>query len=193
MKTVFGTIAAAMVAALVSAPAHADLMTDVAALQNATVIQAQTRAGLNWHVGDKADYKLDIGGFIQGTSHNFVREATDTGFWMEQDMAIAGQNQKVEVLLNKSTGQIEKLLVNGQEQSIPKSDQKVLEMHKDHITVAAGSFDCIYAKIQNQSDQKITEAWINPKVVPMSGILKALSDSEYGKVTEEATSMEFGH
>lgn len=192
MKKFFGAIAVAMVAVAVSGPAHADLIGDIAALQNATVIEARL-SGLNWHVGDKASYKLDIGGFIKGTSNNFVREDTGSGFWMQQDMDLTIQKQKVEILINKSSGQIEKLLVNGQEQSIPKSDQKVLEMHEDHVTVAAGSFDCIYAKIQDNSNQQITEAWINPKVVPMTGILKAVADSQFGKVNQEATSMEFAH
>ena len=193
MTKFFGLIAAAMVAVAISAPARADVMAEMTALQNATMLDARINAGLNWHVGDKASYKISIGGFINGTSNNIVREDTGTAFWMVQDMDLQIQKQKVEALINKSTGQIEKLLVNGQEQSVPKSDQKVLEMHEDHITIAAGAFDCIYAKIQDNSNQQITEAWINPKIVPMTGVLKAISDSQFGKVNQEATSFEFAH
>jgi hypothetical protein len=195
MTKVFSLIAAAMVAVSLSTQAHASLTADVSAnvqnLQTTIKVQMQLAAGLNWHVGDKASYALDIGGFIKGTSNNFVREDIGTAFWMEQDMDLSGQTQKVEALVNKSTGQVEKLLVNGQAQDVPKSDTEVLEMHEAKITVQAGTFDCVYAKIRDKGDQKITEAWINPKIVPMSGILKAIADSQYGKVTQEVTSMSF--
>jgi hypothetical protein len=193
MTKFFGLLAAALVAVAISAPASAmtsELNSKIIALQNATMLEAQL-LGLDWHVGDAANYKLSIGGFINGTSNNIVREDTGTGFWMVEDMDLQIQKQKAEILINKSTGQIEKLLVNGKEQSIPKSDQKVLEMHEDHVTIAAGSFDCIYAKIQDNSNQQITEAWINPKIVPMTGVLKSVSDSQFGKVNQEATSFSF--
>jgi hypothetical protein len=192
MTKFFGMIAAALAAVTVSSAARADVAFDASALQNATMLEAGLRQGLNWHVGDKASYSLNIGGFIKGKSDNIVREDTGTAFWMVQDMDLMIQKQKVEALINKSTGQIEKLLVNGQEQSVPKSDQQILEMHEDHVTVAAGSFDCIYAKIQDKANNNyITEAWINPKAVPMSGMLKAIADSQLGKVNQELTSMSF--
>lgn len=192
MKQLFGMLAAAMVAGTLSTPAHAEI--DVKALQTNLQIQAlANRSGLNWHIGDKANYSLDIGGFIKGTSNNFVREDTGTDFVMEQDMVLMGQNQKIEAWVNKSNGQIDKLLANGQEQSVPKSDVEIVDTHEDHITVAAGAFDCIYAKIRDKSDGKITEAWINPKAVPMTGVLKALADSQMGKVDQEATSMSFAN
>jgi hypothetical protein len=191
MTKFFGVLAAAFMAVALSSPARADAGFDAAALQNATMLDAGLRQGLNWHVGDKASYSLNIGGFIKGTSDNLVREDTGTSFWMVQDMNLMIQKQKVEALINKSTGQIEKLLVNGQEQSVPKVDQQILEMHEDHVTVAAGTFDCIYAKIQDKSNQQITEAWINPKAIPMSGVLKAIADSQLGKVNQELTSFSF--
>jgi hypothetical protein len=173
----------------VSAGANANV--DVQSLQVAALVQANYFTGLEWKVGDTADYSIDMGGFIKGTSHNFVREETATGFWMQQDVDLMIQKAKVEVLLNKSTGQIEKLLMNGQEQSIPKNNIEIVEMKESRITVAAGTFDCIYAKIRDKGDGKISEAWINPQVVPMSGTLKAISESQFGKVVQEAKSMQF--
>ena len=163
------------IAALVgfSAPAQANV--DVHAMQVTAMVQAQYFSGLNWKTGDTADYKVDMG-FIQGSSHNFVREETATGFWMQQDVDLMIQKSKVEALLNKSTGQIEKLLVNGQDQSVPKNNMEVVEMKESHVDVAAGSFDCIYAKLRDKGDGKITEAWINPQAVPMSGMLKAIAE-----------------
>jgi hypothetical protein len=162
-------------------------------LQTQTMAQAQFASGLNWKVGDQADYTVSIGGFINGTSHNFVREDIGASLWMVQDMdlGVAGK-QMVEVLIGKATGKIEKLLVAGKEQTPPDAaDQEVLEMHEDNVTVPAGSFPCIYVKIKSKKEGSIQEQWINPQTVPMSGLLKALADSQIGKVTQEATKFSF--
>lgn len=190
MTKIIGLFTAAMVAVGLSTTAKADISSDILALQQATIVQAAA-GGLNWRVGDKASYSVQLGGFIKGKSDNFVREDTGTGFWMVQDMDLMIQKSKVEILINKSTGQIEKLLVDGKEQSVPKSDQEILEMKESQITVPAGTFQCIYAKIKEKSDGKITEAWINPKIVPMSGLLKAIGESQFGQVIQEATSFSF--
>ncbi|MEK7355863.1 MAG: hypothetical protein AAB250_05410 [Bdellovibrionota bacterium] len=183
---IFGPIAAALIA-VGAAQAQATIGFDVGQLQVQALVEAQATQGLNWKVGDQADYSVDIGGFIKGTSHNFVREDTGTELWMVQDMDLgfAGK-QKVEVLFDKATGQIKKMLANGQEQEIPDNkDVEIVEMKEDHLKVAAGEFDCIYAKIKNKKDGSIQEAWINPQEVPMSGLLKALADSQFGKVVQE--------
>ncbi len=193
MTKFFGLIASAMVAFSVSSQARADYQVDVAALQASTMLEAKATAGLNWTVGDKASYALKLmGGMIKGTSNNIVREDTGTHYWMVQDMDLMGQKQKAEAMLNKQTGAIEKLLVNGQEQKVPDAgEQEILEMKEANVTVAAGTYDCIYAKIKNKSDGKITEAWINPQAVPMTGMIKAIADSQLGKVEQELTSAEF--
>ena len=194
MSKFFGLIAAALVA--VSTQAKADSQIDFTAmaknLQVQTLVSAKLN-GLNWKVGDQADYTVVIGGFINGKSHNFVREDIGTSLWMVQDMDLgfAGK-QLVEVLINKTTGAIEKMLVGGKEQTIPDAkDTEIVDMHEDKVTVPAGSFDCIYAKIHSKKDNTFQEAWINPQVVPMSGLLKALADSQFGKVTQEATAFAF--
>ncbi len=189
MKSMLAAIAGLVIALASSQAAQAQINIDE--LQLALSVQASTRAGLNWKVGDRASYNLDMGGFIKGKSENSVREETATGFWMVQDVDLMIQKQKIEALVNKTNGQIEKLLVNGQEQSLPKKDTEIVEMKESSITVAAGSFECIYAKIRDKSDGKITEAWVNPKVVPMAGMLKAVADSQFGKVVQEVTSMQF--
>jgi len=183
---VLGLIAAAVVA-VGAAQAQASSLFDAQQLQIRTMVQAQAFAGLKWKVGDQADYSLDIGGFIKGTSHNFVREVGANDMWMEQDMDLGMMGkQKIEIDLDPNSGQIKKILANGQEQQIPDAkDAEIVEMKEDHITVAAGAFDCVYAKIKSKKDGSIQEAWINPQVVPMEGMLKALADSQFGKVTQE--------
>lgn len=144
---------------------------------------------LKWKVGDKANYSISIGGFINGTSDSFVREVLTNEIWVQQDMDLgfAGK-QKIEILFDRATGQVKKLLADGKEQSLPDaSNVEIVETKEDRITVPAGTFDAIYAKIRNKSDNTIQEAWINPQEVPINGMVKALADSQFGKVTQELT------
>lgn len=191
MSKVYGLMMAALTAVVMASPARADVNVAelVTGFQNSTVVQAMT-AGLDWRVGDKASYKLS-NILLNGTIDAFVREDTGTAYWMQQDMKVMGQAQKVEVLLNKSTGQIEKLLVNGKEEQVPASNVEIVEMKEANVTVPAGTFDCIYAKIKNKDDGKISQAWINGKVAPMTGQLKAVAESQFGEIIQEATSFQF--
>lgn len=181
-----GLIAAALIA-VGAAQSQASVGFDASQLQTQALVEAQLLQGLKWKVGDQADYSVTIGGFIKGSSHNFVREDLGSELWMVQDMDMGFMGkQKIEILFDKATGQIKKMLANGQEQQIPDNkDVEIVEMKEANITVAAGTYDCIYAKIKNKKDGSIQEAWINPQAIPMSGLLKALADSQFGKVTQE--------
>lgn len=192
MSKFMGLLAAALMAVGIASPARAELVVDVQSLQQAFTTEAAL-VGLNWNVGDKASYKISIGGFINGTSENYVREDTGTAFWMVQDMNMGMMGkQKIEILLNKSTGQIEKILANGQEQQIPSaSDVEIVDMKESHIRVAAGEFDCVYVKVKDKKSGQVQEAWMNPQAVPMSGTLKSLGQSQLGQVTQELTSFQF--
>jgi hypothetical protein len=187
----FGMIAAALITCG-AAQSQASIGFDANQLQAQAMVEAQLLQGLNWKVGDNADYSVNIGGFIKGSAHNFVREDNGTELWMQQDMDLGFMGkQKIEILFEKATGQIKKMLANGQEQSIPDNkNMEIEEMKEDRIKVAAGEFDAIYARIKNKEDGSIQEAWINPQAVPMSGLLKALADSQFGKVTQELNKFE---
>ncbi len=156
-------------------------------------IQTKVSAlGLKWKVGDTADYKMNIGGFIDGTIHSYVREDNGTEIWVQQDAAIMGQNQKIEILFEKATGQVKKILADGKDQAIPDaSNLEVVDQKEDQVTVPAGTFKAIYVKIKNKSDGKTQEAWINPQDVPINGMVKALADSQFGQVTQELTAKTF--
>lgn len=146
-----------------------------------------------WVVGDKADYKVSIGGFINGTMNTYVREEVTEGFWIVQDMDLgfAGK-QKVEMLIDHA-GQILQLLVNGQKQDIPnQDDQEIIEMDESSVTVPAGTFDAIYVKVRNKKDNSESEAWINPEAVPVMGLVKQLANSQLGPVNVELTAYERG-
>ncbi len=161
----------------------------VAELQNNTITQniLDGRA-LDWKVGDTNNYKLNIGGAFNGTMVMNVRSKTEEGIWVDQDINVAGQQQKAETLFDANSGAIKKMLVNGKEQSIPENDQEIESVTQEKITVAAGTFDCLHAVLVNKKDQSKSDAWVNPQVIPISGALKMISPSQFGKVTMELTS-----
>lgn len=144
--------------------------------------QARTQ-GLDWKVGDTASYAVDMG-FIKGSMVSSVRSVANDGIWMEQnvDLGFAGK-QKMEMLIDPNTGETKKLLVNGKEQQIPKQDIEVIEIKEASVTVPAGTFDCIHARLKNKEDNSEINAWINPQLIPMSGLLKQVAPSQFGKVT----------
>lgn len=184
---IFGLVAAALVGA-VSSPAQAEIPLDVHTLQLQAMVEAQLQ-GLNWKVGDRTSYKLS-GGIINGKVEGQVREETATGFWVQQDMDMGFLGkQKVEILYNKNTGAVEKLLVNGKEEKIPSQDSiEVIEMKEARVRVPAGEYDAIYVKIKDKENNQEQEAWLNPKEIPVSGMLKSIANSPLGKITQELTS-----
>ena len=148
--------------------------------------------GLKWKVGDTADYKLDAG-FISGKIHSFVREDNGSEIWIQQDMDLgfAGK-QKVEILFDKATGQVKKILAEGKEQTLPDaSNLEMVETKEDRVTVPAGTFDAIYAKIKDKKEGTTQEAWINPQEVPINGVVKVLAESQFGPVKQELTAKSF--
>lgn len=162
-------------------------------LIQAVQIQSQVSTmGINWKVGDKADYKMS-GGFISGTVKSFVREVSGSDVWVQQDMDLGFLGkQKVEILFDAATGQVKKILANGQEQQLPStSNIEVVDTHEDRVTVPAGTFDAIYAKIKDRDSGDLQEAWINPQEVPITGMVKAIADSQFGKITQELTAKSF--
>lgn len=164
----------------VAAPSAVEVL---ATIQQAAIMDQAQTMGLDWKVGDRADYSIDMG-FLKGTLVMSVTSIGADGIWMLQDadLGFAGK-QKIEVLMDPNTGEIKKMLVNGKEQAPPKQDVEVIEVKEDKITVPAGTFDCIHARLKNKEDNTEINAWINPQVVPMSGLLKQVAPSQFGTVT----------
>lgn len=164
----------------VAAPSAVEVITQVQ--MPAIMDQAQT-LGLDWKVGDSASYNIDMG-FIKGSMVMSVRSVGAEGIWMDQDMDLgfAGK-QKVETLIDPNTGEIKKMIVNGKEQAPPKQDIEVIEIKEDKVTVPAGTFDCIHARLKDKENNNEINAWINPQLIPMSGLLKQVAPSQFGNVT----------
>lgn len=173
----------------VSAQAYNTVAESLFAAQLPQIQDSVVTEGLNWVVGQENNYKLNMGGFLNGTMKMSVREIGADGAWLVQDVDLSIQKQKVEVLIDLNNGQIKKMIVNGKEQAPPKADYEVVETKEDHITVPAGAFDVIYMKVKDKANNNaISEQWINPRDIPISGMAKSLADSQLGKVTIELTS-----
>ncbi len=176
-------VAAAM---MIGLQAHANLTQ----VESTVLVNVLTKPALFddlFTVGDSADYNLS-GGILNGTVHMFVRELAAQGWWVEQDIKLAMLgDQKAEALYDKDSGKVIKLIVNGKEQAPPdQSKMKVIQSHKDKITVPKGEFDCMYLKIHDDAQNNDTEVWINAKI-PVARMLKQLSQSQIGPVTLELT------
>ncbi|MEQ1722236.1 MAG: hypothetical protein ABL930_03610 [Pseudobdellovibrio sp.] len=182
-------IIAATLAVSVSAQAHNTLGEAIFASQQAQIQASVVAQGLNWTVGQENNYKLNMGGFINGTMKMYVREIIADGIWLVQDIDLSVQKQKVEVLIDPANGQIKKMLVNGKEQEPPKTDMEIVDQKEDRITVPAGTFDVIYLKIKDNANKgQTSEQWVNPRDIPLSGMAQSKADSQLGKVTIQLTS-----
>lgn len=178
-------VAAALV--VTSAAQATESIASVIFKSQASQIQEVIRTqGLNWQVGDTNNYKLNMAGFINGTMKMYVREISADGIWMNQDVDLMGQKQVVEILIDPNTGEIKKMIVNGKEEQIPDSNPEIVDQKEATVTVPAGTFKAIYLKLKE--DNKFSEAWLNPRDLPLSGMIKSIADSQLGKVTIELTS-----
>ena len=143
----------------------------------------ETQNVIEWKKGDTNSYNLDMG-FIQGSMVQTVRDITSEGMWVDQnmDLGFAGK-QTASQLIDPATGEIKKMIVNGKEQEVPKNESEVIEVTESSITVPAGTFECLFAKIKDKKSGDITQAWINPEKVSVGGMLKIIQPSQFGNVT----------
>lgn len=153
--------------------------------------QAQA-AGINWAIGDACHYNLSMAAFIQGKLDVIVREKNADGYWLDQhvDMGFLGK-QTMSVLIDPNTGAIKKVIVDGKEQAPPEQgEMEVIEVKESKITVPAGTFDAVYFKVHDKKQNQDTEQWVNPKLIPISGMLKSIGQSQMGEVITELVSFE---
>lgn len=181
-------IAALGLAVTVQAQAAPTIFDVVRNTQQVSIMDQARTQGLDWKVGDQNDYNLDMG-FIKGSMVMKCREISADGIWMDQDMDLgfAGK-QQASMLIDPNTGEIKKMLVGGKEQEVPKQNIEVVEVKEANITVPAGTFDCIHARLKDKDNGQETNAWINPEKVPLSGMLKTIQPSQFGEINVELKS-----
>jgi hypothetical protein len=183
----FKSILAGVVLAFgVSASANT-IFDDLVNLQQQAIQSQVGIQELTWQVGDSANYNINMG-FISGTMVMKVSSVTADGIWMDQDMDLGmmGQ-QKVQTLIDKNTGAIKKMIVNGQEQQPPAQDIEVVSTNQEKVTVPAGTFDSMHVVARDKNQSGDINVWMNPLIVPMSGMLKQVAPGQLGEVTVECT------
>jgi hypothetical protein len=184
-KTILATLGLA-----VSLSAQANTVGSLAYQINQAVLgDVEAQSPFKFVVGDEANYKLNMGGFIQGTMKMKVKAVQTDEVTITQDMSLMGQNQNCEQVLNPNTGEVKKFQCNGQDQNAGDAgDVEVVETKEDTVKVPAGSFVCLYIKAKQKSSGQFVEQWVNPKDVPVFGLVKTIAPSQLGQVVVELTS-----
>lgn len=169
--------------------AKAATFTNSLALFAAKGVLANVEAmGLNLKEGDNCMYALDMGGFLKGTMDMGVDKIVPEGVWLHQNLDMMIQKSKVQILLDPNTGEIKKMIVDGKEQTPPKSDIELVETKEETITVPAGTYTCVYFKAKDKTQNQEVQQWINMKEVPVMGMVKSIMQSQFGPVTIELQS-----
>jgi hypothetical protein len=146
----------------------------------------------NWKKGDEAKYNIRLGGFGRGTMVMSVMDIVSEGVWIQQlvDLGFLGR-QDIRQLIDPQTGEVKKTIVNGQEQAPDaNSEIEVIETRDENVTVPAGTFYCMYIKLKITNSQGVTnsENWVNPRQVPVMGLVKMVAQTQVGALNAELTS-----
>lgn len=184
-------LALGVLASTVSMAAEFSALDLVRSLQQSTMDQARTTA-IEWAVGDACHYDLSIASFIKGKLDIVVREKSAEGYWLDQnaDLGFAGK-QSASMLIDANTGAVKKILVDGKEQPIPdQNDMEVIEVKESSVTVPAGTFEAVYFKVHDKKQNQDIEQWVNPKLIPISGALKSIGQTQMGPLVTELVSFE---
>lgn len=146
---------------------------------------------INWKVGDTASYKIDLGGFLKGSSVKTVTQDEGTALWVVQNMDLMIQKQKVEILISKADGKVLKTIVNGKEQTMPEDPIEIISQDYESVTVPAGTFEAIHIVAKSKQIEKI-EIWANPRDTVMDGAIKQKIKTQGMDVVMELTSFKRG-
>lgn len=163
-----------------SAPTVVEVLHNI---QHQSILSQVEAKALDWKVGDTNNYNIDMG-FIKGSMVMSVRSVGADGIWMDQkmDLGFAGK-QEIQTLLDPNTGEVKKMIVNGKEQTPPTQNVEVIEVKEDRVTVPAGTFDAVHARLKDLDQNQEINVWINPQQIPLSGMLKTIQPSQLGNVT----------
>jgi hypothetical protein len=191
MKSLFGALGAtaSFIAAVLASPlaAHAQ---DVVTLEQIQMQElAVTSATLNvidWKVGDNQDYKVTLGFGMQGKMHKEVVREEGNAVWIKQYLSLQSTEDNTEILIDRESGKILKLIRNGKEEKIPDGKLEIISTNNEVIEVPAGKFKAIHV-VGKSKDIKKFEAWISPREIAMDGQAKVIVDQGMMTVTMELT------
>ena len=134
---------------------------------------------------------MKITQFDAGKMTKEVTSDEGDSLWVRQEAKLMNQNEVIEMLISKSDGQVLKLIRNGKEEEVPKSDLEIISQDYTEVTVPAGTFDAIHI-VANTKDIKNLEVWANPSLVVMDGTLKQIIPTGLFTLTAELTSFTAG-
>ncbi|MFK8137348.1 MAG: hypothetical protein AB8E15_03215, partial [Bdellovibrionales bacterium] len=156
---------------------------DFTTVETANQLQVMAKTtGLNWVAGDNTVHNINMG-FIPGTNNTTVRSVDGSMAWLVSDIDLMIQKQKAEILIDLSTGEIKKLIVNGEEQDPPQAgNMEIISAEEAKITVPAGTFDAIHLKIKDVDKNEVSQTWINMDEIPINGAAKMIQPSQMGEV-----------
>lgn len=138
---------------------------------------------IDWKIGDYQDYKVTIGGFgLEGTMHKEVFGEEGNGVWVRQDLNLTIQRDKTEVLYDRETGKVLKLVRNGKEEKLPDSDIELIDQKRETIEVPAGKFDVMHITAKSK-DVKQIDVWMNPRKISLDGAAKMAMQQESIQIT----------
>jgi hypothetical protein len=139
-------------------------------------VKAASDGSFDWKVGDTLNYQMQFKPLpIMGTNSIAVTKDTADGYWLTETVQVKSFKQVSQVLIDKDTGEVKKMIVNGKEQDAPDAGEStVVKAEEAHLSVPAGSFDCIHFIIEDR-DHNQTEQWVNPRDLPISGMVKSIS------------------
>ncbi|MBI3017989.1 MAG: hypothetical protein HYY62_08400 [Deltaproteobacteria bacterium] len=167
---------------ITSAQASGSLLVDL------FLSQARTLDVIDWKVGDAANYNMQLGFIGKGTVKKTATKEEEGAIWIETNAKTPLGDERVETLISRADGKILKLIVNGQEQKYEEHEIELISKDAAEITVPAGTFKTIHVKVKDKTDASDVEAWINPRDIPLGGIVKSSVAKSFLTVTLELTS-----
>ena len=140
---------------------------------------------LNWKVGDSSDYTVSMS-FGKGNMHKEVTGEEGNGVWLTQKVAIMGQKDNSQILLDRDTGKVLKMLHNGKEEAVSNEQPEIISQDYTDVTVPAGTFKAMHIVAKTKTVKHL-EIWNNTKEVVIDGDIKDIISTQYGDVTLELT------
>lgn len=148
----------------------------------------QVANAINWKVGEYTNYNIEAMGMTLGEMKKYVASEVGNNIWLNQDMSggMIG-NQKVEVLMDRATGQVLEMKQNGNKVDVPNDPIELIDQESTSITVPAGTFDVIHITAKSKQAKKI-ELWANPRDIALDGGAQMFIDSGMLPMTLKLTS-----
>lgn len=176
-----------------SAQAHIDV-NKLVVVQTKAAVAAELAAFnvINWRIGDFQKMDITLGGrFPFGKMHKWVHSEEGNNIWVHSEVKSQQGNQTTQMLIDRATGEVKKIIQNGREQQVPNDPIEIIDQESTTITVKAGTFDALKITAKSKQIKKMT-IWMNPRDTIMDGMLKADITSNQMPIPMSLELTEFG-